>query len=208
MRRGWMGAAVAALALACGGGEKSGGEGPKAPLRDAGVAPETPTGGNAGGIVPTGVPVTTPAPVDCDGRVSLLVKGVRPTPSPYSSFRIDIDDIAAEPITGTTSLTVQDPASGIRELVRDGAVTVGSIQIPDGFTDLVRVRVTLSQVSIEGGSVDADLDIETAPLTFYVDPAAVAPGRCHAVLHLDLARSIEPDLPSGLLFLPRYSLHY
>lgn len=178
----WSVPIVSAAALAC--GSHSGGQPPVDPVVQGGGAPGT-------------------AP--CGGHVTLRLQGVNG--SPFDAFHLGVGKLDVR-VSGATA-PVESALSGSLDLLAPGAWRLGVVALPPVGTMLD------ASLPISGGDAHAlagdagAFDGCTAPFTFRVDPAQVDPVRCHAVLHVDLARS-APLLASGagLVLAPNFSLHY
>jgi hypothetical protein len=82
------------------------------------------------------------------------------------------------------------------------------LAIVDGTPgDTTEVTLGLGRVHACDATGCHDLDLCTAPISFRFETDKVSPDRCHVVLHLDLAKSVQP-LAEGAAFLPRFSVHY
>ncbi len=182
MRTGLRVVAIAAFAIACGRNGSGNGERASAP-------PDGATGGGG---------ATGPA---CDGYVTVRLRGV--DPGALGTF--DVDLAAIEATVDGAPIAPHWSAWGPLSVAGVESNRLAVLRSTPGET--VDFTVRLERVHVCDATRCADVDLCTAPLAFRFDTDKVSPERCHVVLHLDLARSVEPN-DGGLAFLPTYSVHY
>ncbi len=189
-RRSWL-AAAAALAVACG--------------RDGSVAKKSADVPPAGGTTPVPAdpaPGGTPAGIACKGLVTVFVLGV--DGGTIGTF--DVDLAGLELTSKGAAVAPKWSTSGTLSLAGVGASQLAVVESTADETTEVTLR--LGRIHVCEGSRCADLDLCTEPISFRVDADKVSPERCHAVLHLDLEKSIQALPGGGEAFLPRFSVHY
>jgi hypothetical protein len=180
-RTGWLAAAVAALALACGRGGTS-----------------APTAAHGNGGNNTGAHGDVP----CDGSVTLVVRGVNP--GGFTTFNLDLAGVTLT--SGGTALTPDWSAAG-RTLSLAGTETpeLAALKRVAGPVD---VTVSFGNVQVCSAQGCTTLDTCTAPITFRYDVDKAVPDGCHVFLQVDLASSVQPLAAGGQTFLPNFSVKY
>ncbi|HET8538903.1 MAG TPA: hypothetical protein VFL83_03420 [Anaeromyxobacter sp.] len=187
MRRASSLAAIAAFAIACGrDGDVTRRDVREPPADDGGD-------GAPGGGDPQG-----PA---CRGLVTVRLRGV--DQGALATFDVALAALDVE-ANGAT-LPPRWSASGTLALAGVESRKLAVLASTPGET--VEVTLRLAGIHACDGARCLDLDLCTAPISFRFDPDRVSPERCHVVLHLDLADSVQP-LGDGVAFLPRFSVHY
>lgn len=208
-RSGW-GAAIAALtlAVACGRGprdiERSNGAG------DTGGTPVADGASGPGDERPAGDRDPSPGDADparnggprCEGLVTLRLRGA-------NAGAIETFDVQMGGLDFRTPGAVLSSAGGAPPALSLAGVEsqrLVVLRVPAAGT--VEATLRPSRVHACAASRCQDLDLCTAPIDFRFDLEKVNPERCHVVLQLDLARSLQP-LPGGdAAFLPQLSVHY
>lgn len=223
--RGWWrsgAAALGAVLLACGSNGDGGGSqlttGPAvipdepAPTGDGtGDGGGTETGGGAadegepgtgGGDEGGNETVTDPG---CDGHVTVRLLG--------TNVGVDLTALHVEPgplqVTSGAALVVTGATAGALDLAQPQAYRLGIVAPPGGATAATAV-LPISAAHAAGTLVTGDLDVCTGPIEFTFDPARVDPRRCHVVVELDVARSVQPALGAGgsPFLLPQFKVVY
>jgi len=167
-----------ALALACGSG------GPAGSSRSTIDAQGNTPGGGGGG---------NNDPVPCNGKLTVRLAGVN-----AGAQELDLR-LAGVDLQGRSgALTPEFTRSGVLSAPGDDRLAI--VKMPTGRVD---VTVRLDRVSRCTGGTCTDLTLCASPIQFHFDAANVSQNRCHVVLHLDVANSVQ----SGL-FQPRFSVHY
>lgn len=185
-------AAAAALALACGSDRGS----PSVIVNDG--APVDPGGG--GDPIGDGV-----APRPCNGQVTLRLLGVEAGPLTAFHLAVAAASFALDggaPVTGLGAQTL--------DLLSAQAWRLGTFSYPEG------ARAALATVELAGGhATTAEGEVAfgqcLAPLRIPIDLSKVHPDRCHAVIHLDLTRSVVASAGTGApgpTFMPNLALFY
>ena len=166
-----------ALALACGSG------GPAGSSRSTTGAEGTTTGGGG----------SNSNPVPCNEKLTVRLAGVN-----AGAQELDLR-LAGVDLQGRSgALTPEFTRSGVLSAPGDDRLAI--VKMPTGRVD---VTVRLDRVSRCTGGTCTDLTLCASPIQFQFDAANVSQNRCHVVLHLDVANSVQ----SGL-FQPRFSVHY
>ena len=95
------------------------------------------------------------------------------------------------------------------DLAQPQAYRLGIVAPPGGATAATAV-LPISAAHAAGTLVTGDLDVCTGPIEFTFDPARVDPRRCHVVVELDVARSVQPALGAGgsPFLLPQFKVVY
>jgi hypothetical protein len=214
--RGWWrsgAAALGAVLLACGSnGDGAGSQlttGPTvipdepAPTGDGiGDGGGTETGGGAGEEGGDETGTTEPG---CDGHVTVRLLG--------TNVGVDLSALHVEPgalqVTSGAALVVTGATAGALDLAQPQAYRLGIVTPPDGATAATAV-LPISAAHAAGTLVTGDLDVCTGPIEFTFDPARVDPRRCHVVVELDVARSVQPALGAGgsPFLLPQFKVVY
>ncbi len=186
-RTGWLAAATAALALACGRG---------------GINAATPstaqgnTGTRQGG---TGSSGTLPAA--CDGSVTLVVRGVNP--GGFTTFNLDLTSVTLT--SGGMALTPDWSAAGTTlSLAGTETPELAALKRVAGPVDVTVNFGSVLVCTVQGCST---VDTCTAPITFRYDANQADPNGCHVFLQLDLTNSVQP-VAGGQTFLPSFSVKY
>lgn len=206
-------AALGAVLLACGSGGDGAGSQPGAGPT---IVPDepAPTGEviGDGGTTDTGEaapeeggsePVTTDP--GCNGSVTVRLLGTNPGLEPTA---LHVEPGALQVASGA-ALVVTGATAGALDLAQPQAYRLGIVRPPDGATIATAVLPILA-AHVAGTLVTGDLDVCTGPIAFTFDPARVDPRRCHVVVELDVARSVQPALAAGgsPFLLPQFRVVY
>ncbi len=186
-RTGWLAAAIAALALACGRG---------------GINAATPSTaqGDTGRQTGTGSAGTAPANA-CDGSVTLVVRGV--DAGAFTTFKIDLTNVTLT--SGGTALTPDWSAAGTTlSLAGTETPELAAVARMAGPVDVTVSFGNVLVCTVQGCST---VDTCTAPITFRYDVNQADPNGCHVFLQLDLTNSVQP-IAGGQTFLPNFSVKY
>lgn len=191
-------AALAALALACGSDRKA----PASIIDDGGPVDPGDGGDNGGG---GGGGDAQPPPLGCNGQVTLRVRGVNP--GPVTAFHLGVSG-ASFSVDGAAS--VEGLGAQTLDLLSEGAWRLGTVAHPEGATTV------MATIGLAGGHAltatgEVTFPACLAPLLIPIDLSNVAPDRCHAVIHLDLARSVVASAGSGAggaTFMPSLAVYY
>jgi hypothetical protein len=146
-------------------------------------------------------PPPLPASKKCDGRIAIYLRG-----SPSDAFgQVDLE-LGALTAKAATRVTVHDVFTGRVNVASDRRWRLAVLEVPP---DAGRVEARLP---ILGGALDCiPFDRCTGPLRLHLDLELVSPTLCHAVIDLDLWRSITAAMTrQGFrpLFVPNYRVTY
>jgi hypothetical protein len=126
---------------------------------------------------------------------------------------IGISALEVEPgpleVTSGATLVVTGATAGALDLAQPQAYRLGIVTPPAGATAATAV-IRISAAHVAGTLLTGDLDVCTGPIAFTFDPARVDPRRCHVVVELDVARSVQPALGAGgsPFLLPQFKVVY
>ena len=180
----WRALAIgAALAVGCGSGSPAGSS-----LTTTGAEGST-TGGGGGNN----------NSVPCNGKLAVRLAGVNAGATQELDLRLA--GVALQGRTG--ALTPEFTRSGVLSMPGDDRLAM--LKMPTGEVD---VTVRLDHVGLCAGGTCTDLTLCASPIQFQFDAAKVSPNRCHVVLHLDVANSVQSGPNGALVFQPRLSVHY
>jgi len=189
-RVGWaLAAFLAATLVACGGSDGTQRDG----VHDG-------PGDSGGGPPPPAPPIGGAEGEGCGGEVTLRLRGV--AAGDLAAFALTLGSVEAS--AGAPLPLAQPLPPGAIDLVRDHAYRLGVVTPPAGAS---AVQVTVPVVAASAAGLDG-IDVCTPPITFAFDPSRVDPSRCHAVVELDLARSLQAGAPGGAALLPHFTVRY
>lgn len=177
----WMAAVAGALVLAGCNEEKAPGEEAEVPPSD--------------GFLPARADDFQPNDKENQFEVRILGVGNHS----YESAFVNVDSMTVS--AGGQLLPVEMKATVMDLARRDHAGLVGYFTLPPGV-DSAQVVVRFDEYgAFEDGSRMGSLDVRTVPVRFEVTRALLAP-RKHAVVHVDLARSLVSPRKGDMLVLP------
>jgi hypothetical protein len=154
---------------------------------------------------------TTPEPPPpmegCDGKVWLRVRGVNP--GAVTAFRLDVASVTVT--ADGAPLESLLPFTRSVDLLADGAFDVAVVRPPAGTLELEARVELLGGAGAMADGAGVAFGSCPAPLVFRAQISKVDADRCHAVVHVDVARSIGEQLEAGgsvWTFAPSFSMHY
>lgn len=186
----WVGALGALAVLACGRGRSadSGAQG--------GGAPDSSSGG--GPVAGGGAHHDDPPGGDRCTRIALRLGGTNE--AGFGDFDLHVTTVDAT--SGGVSLPVTGIPGEFFSLIGENATLLGFVDLPQGATSLdLRLALAGAHVVVNGQTLD--LPGCTGTLTVPISLAALSRTLCHAVIQLDLPRSI-----AGGVFMPNFTLRF
>jgi hypothetical protein len=204
IRIGWKSLlAAGALCAACGRGgdarnpqvSQTPSEVPPPPVSPA--PPDTATGGDT--TSPAGTNGTTPAPLTGELRLLGVDQGA------FDSARVKVKSVEA--IASGTALQVSGLVDGIDLGVPTQAWLLGTFTVPPA-ADAVEVKVVFEDAGAfdagaAHGTIDSGCTVIVATL-----PVKLLALRGHAVVHLDVARSVVRIHDAAALLVPQFELAF